>query len=605
MTTFVDASYMQTLNASGKPYMMPVSPWFYTNLPGYDKNWLWRGDDTWYQRWLQVWYLQPEFVEIISWNDFGESHYIGPLDNSSFDAFTVGEAPFNYARDMPHDGWRDLLPFMIDTYKNERGLVTEEKLVIWYRTSLAGECGNGNTTGNTASQLQLEFAPEDVSQDRLFFTALLSEYADVKVKLDGYTHNAEWDFLPPGNTGPSGPGLYHGSFPLTNAGTVADEIDIFSVVGGKAVSANNCVNGLTNWNAWVASGSGGELAQHVYPDFNVNLQTCVAGYSVDAFTDLCEFTCAWGYCPIGACVCTNLGVILEQVNQTDSVGYPANGDANYGGLCSFACAAGYCPSKWCASEVQPSYIPTSSPFDPPTCIEGTSSNGNFLGLCSYACNFGYCPRNSCSCSSKGALTQPPAQTSNNGISLVGPDSGLCKFACTRGYCPSGTCAQFIARYPDNSCDDGQKSAIEEEMAFAIEMATYAQNHLQDGVYYDSFFASKVRSQNGFLGNAESVYEQVVKILSGQVSTFDLKLTCDFTNPWCGNGKYAAHMSDIDQRINFCKPFFSSDKLASTSYMQYLCNENDGLTLDDFARTPAAIILHETTHTSEAMWYNRP
>ena len=40
MTTFVDASYMQTLNTSEKPYMMPVSPWFYTNLPGYDKNWL-------------------------------------------------------------------------------------------------------------------------------------------------------------------------------------------------------------------------------------------------------------------------------------------------------------------------------------------------------------------------------------------------------------------------------------------------------------------------------------------------------------------------------------------------------------------------------------
>jgi hypothetical protein len=26
------------------PYMMPVSPWFFTNLPGYKKNWIWRGD---------------------------------------------------------------------------------------------------------------------------------------------------------------------------------------------------------------------------------------------------------------------------------------------------------------------------------------------------------------------------------------------------------------------------------------------------------------------------------------------------------------------------------------------------------------------------------
>lgn len=44
MDTYVDASYLDFLEqAGGKAYMMPVSPWFYTNLPGYDKNWLWRG----------------------------------------------------------------------------------------------------------------------------------------------------------------------------------------------------------------------------------------------------------------------------------------------------------------------------------------------------------------------------------------------------------------------------------------------------------------------------------------------------------------------------------------------------------------------------------
>lgn len=40
MNTYVDASYIEYLN--GLPYMMPASPWFYTNLPGYKKNWLWR-----------------------------------------------------------------------------------------------------------------------------------------------------------------------------------------------------------------------------------------------------------------------------------------------------------------------------------------------------------------------------------------------------------------------------------------------------------------------------------------------------------------------------------------------------------------------------------
>jgi hypothetical protein len=44
MDTYVDASYLDFLGQAGdKPYMMPVSPTFYTNMPGFNKNWLWRG----------------------------------------------------------------------------------------------------------------------------------------------------------------------------------------------------------------------------------------------------------------------------------------------------------------------------------------------------------------------------------------------------------------------------------------------------------------------------------------------------------------------------------------------------------------------------------
>ena len=46
MNTYVDASYLQFLNDTSPDlkYMMPVSPWFSTNLPGYNKNWIWRGE---------------------------------------------------------------------------------------------------------------------------------------------------------------------------------------------------------------------------------------------------------------------------------------------------------------------------------------------------------------------------------------------------------------------------------------------------------------------------------------------------------------------------------------------------------------------------------
>lgn len=41
--TSSDKAWMKAL--AGKPYMMPVSPWFYANLCQWQKNWLWRGDD--------------------------------------------------------------------------------------------------------------------------------------------------------------------------------------------------------------------------------------------------------------------------------------------------------------------------------------------------------------------------------------------------------------------------------------------------------------------------------------------------------------------------------------------------------------------------------
>lgn len=73
--------------------MMGVSPWFFTNLPEYDKNWMWPDELmlTWADRWTQVLTLQPQqpdYVEIISWNDFGEV-----LESLFFSSLNNGGAP--------------------------------------------------------------------------------------------------------------------------------------------------------------------------------------------------------------------------------------------------------------------------------------------------------------------------------------------------------------------------------------------------------------------------------------------------------------------------------------------------------------------------------
>ncbi|KAL6234137.1 glycosyl hydrolase family 71-domain-containing protein [Aspergillus navahoensis] len=126
----------------GLPYVMPASPWFYTNLLGYKKNWLWRGDDLCYDRWQEIWYLKPPFVEIISWNDYGESHYIRPPRDHAMEAFDVGRAPYNYVTDMPHDSWRLFLPFLIDTYKYGTATIDKEGLTVWHRPQPAAASGS-------------------------------------------------------------------------------------------------------------------------------------------------------------------------------------------------------------------------------------------------------------------------------------------------------------------------------------------------------------------------------------------------------------------------------------------------------------------------------
>ena len=110
-------------------------------------------------------------------------------------------------------------------------------------------------------------------------------------------------------------------------------------------------------------------------------------------------------CPIGACICTNMGVTEKMSKATGNPGHPANGDANYVGLCSFACNYGHCPSSACSSTPQPPYIPLVSPFDPPACTDGTGE-GNAAGLCNYSCAVGFCPIAGCTCTLEGALVPP-------------------------------------------------------------------------------------------------------------------------------------------------------------------------------------------------------
>ncbi|RAK76374.1 glycoside hydrolase family 71 protein [Aspergillus fijiensis CBS 313.89] len=442
MDTYTDASYINYLE--GKPYMMPVSPWFFTNMPGYDKNWLWRGDDMWFDRWTQALFVNPEFIEIISWNDFGESHYIGPiksaddpLANQTYTAFDVGLAPYNYALDMPHDGWRAFLPYVIETYKSNISTITQEGLTGWYRLNEAGACvSDGGTTGNTASQLQAEYWPYEIVQDKIFYSALLGSDAEVSVSVGGADLGASWTSTPSGNVG-----IYHGSVSFTgHSGAVTITISrggtTIATLQGQSISAGCAASsGVENWNAWVGSAMSADTIS-VTPAYSLGDETCVEGWGDGNFLGLCEQACSWGYCPITACVCSKLGPAPTVPEDTGVQGYPIAGeDASYSGLCSFDCNHSYCPSTACGTVEVALTVPTVSDFAPPACTAGEGT-GDFVNLCGFGCAHGFCPIHACNCTATGDLNLFAVVNASVTAHLTSglDDYGLCDFACERGKC---------------------------------------------------------------------------------------------------------------------------------------------------------------------------
>jgi glucan endo-1,3-alpha-glucosidase len=184
-------------------------------------------------------------VQIVTWNDYGESHYIGPIVDSGVPQDpSAGADARPYVDGMPHDHWLDLLPYYIERFKSngDEPAIGTEKLQYWYRLSPA-DAGNaqGVTGGNGPT-----YDPSAVVQDHVFFTALLNATATVSVQIGD---NAPTTFQADTT------GVNHFSQPFN--GQTGDVT--FSIVRdgqavltgtGAAISATP-QDGVTNFNAWV------------------------------------------------------------------------------------------------------------------------------------------------------------------------------------------------------------------------------------------------------------------------------------------------------------------------------------------------------------------
>ncbi|KAJ4287068.1 hypothetical protein N0V88_007762 [Collariella sp. IMI 366227] len=158
MTTVEDILYREQLR--GKKFMMGVSPWFFTNLPQWGKNWYCSSESLWYDRWKQVLEVMPDFVQIITWNDFGESSYISDIRPSK-----VVQGAEKYVHGHCHAAFRAVLPYLIAAYKAGRAEVDwpgEDTAIAWYRTVPAHEFEQEGTVWGQGGHIHATHCVKDV-----------------------------------------------------------------------------------------------------------------------------------------------------------------------------------------------------------------------------------------------------------------------------------------------------------------------------------------------------------------------------------------------------------------------------------------------------------
>lgn len=182
----------------------------------------------------------------MTWNDFGEAHYIGPIHDPS----EIAAGSELYVTDSPHESWLDFLPYYIAQYKGSDFDISHDQMQYWCHTAPVAGGSTCDVIGNNPSQGQTQVDANSVVQDAIFFSALLSADATVTVQIGS---NAAVSYS-------GSQGTNHWSQPFNGE----TGVPVFSVVRDGAVvgsssdaaeitASTTLSDGCTNYNAWVGS----------------------------------------------------------------------------------------------------------------------------------------------------------------------------------------------------------------------------------------------------------------------------------------------------------------------------------------------------------------
>ncbi|KAK5677294.1 hypothetical protein LTR17_027713 [Elasticomyces elasticus] len=190
LTADVDVGFQAAFENTGRtgPYIMGISPWQFKDFnDGYYNSWVEYSDVLFPNRWQQaISTVQPDIVEIITWNDFEESHYIRDLPPVAGPAAVDFGVTGAYIYGQTHSAWRVMAQYYISWYKT--GLppkVTEDRVVFWYRVHPKEvPCSSGT---NNIGVVRNAAYPADA----VFAWALVSQNSTISMDVGS---NQNWTF---------------------------------------------------------------------------------------------------------------------------------------------------------------------------------------------------------------------------------------------------------------------------------------------------------------------------------------------------------------------------------------------------------------------------
>ncbi|GMK56524.1 hypothetical protein CspeluHIS016_0303640 [Cutaneotrichosporon spelunceum] len=133
--TATDVAFRAALG--GRTYMTAVSPFFFTHFgsDSWNKNWLYRSDDWLYcTRWEQIIAQRgaSTMTEILTWNDYGESSYLGPIRGS------LPPTSEKWVHGFDHSALAPITKYYATAYKTGAyPKVEKDQLILWARPHAA------------------------------------------------------------------------------------------------------------------------------------------------------------------------------------------------------------------------------------------------------------------------------------------------------------------------------------------------------------------------------------------------------------------------------------------------------------------------------------